>query len=110
MQYAVTTRKTNKPITETHYHDYLAKIGDLGKVGNVNFETKRGLHCHFLLNTTSNYLDYKKLRPTKKGWNVKVVPIYNKRGWVSYCRKEYNTEAAEKELAQQFKMPTKRLF
>ncbi len=86
-QYAITAKKTRKPITQQHYLDYLDYLTDLGKVGNVNFEDTRGLHTHFILQTTSK-LDFNKLKPTKYGWNVKAIPIYNRKGWIKYCRKD----------------------
>lgn len=86
-QYAITAKKTRKPISQTHYLDYLDYITDLGKVGNVNFETTKGLHTHFILKCEEK-LDYRKLKPTQYGWNVKAVPIYNRKGWIKYCRKD----------------------
>lgn len=86
-EYAITAKKTRKPILKEHYMDYLDKISDLGTIGNVNFETTRGLHTHFILRTPDK-LDYKKLYPTKYGWNVKAVPIYNRKGWKKYIRKD----------------------
>lgn len=120
--YAITAKKTRKPITKTHYLDYLDYLTDHGKVGNVNFETTKGLHTHFVLKCDEQ-LDYNKLKPTKHGWNVFAVPLYNRKGWIRYIRKdnEDNKELNRdvKELYEEdeyiediepFKMPTKRLF
>lgn len=87
MNYAITARKTTKPITKQHYLDYLDKISDLGNVGNVNFETTRGLHLHFQIKCKER-IPFPKFRPTKRGWNVKAVPIYNMKSWEQYCRKD----------------------
>jgi len=87
MNYACTARKTTNPITKQHYLDYLDKISDLGTISCVNFEETKGLHCHFTI-TVQGKLDYNTMRPTKKGWNVKVVPIYDRQGWIRYSRKD----------------------
>ena len=87
--HAVTIKKTRNPITQKHYLDHLDILNKtVGKVGNVAFETTRGLHCHFTIKTDGK-LNYQNLKPEKYGWNAKAVPIYNKVGWVSYCRKDY---------------------
>lgn len=87
--YAVTAKKTRNPITKQHYLDLLDYYKDLGIVANVAFETTRGLHVHFMLKTSST-LDYTKLKPTKYGWNVKAIPIYDYNGWIKYCRKDFD--------------------
>lgn len=107
MEYAITARKTNKPITKTHYYDYLDKLSDLGDIGNVNFEDHRGLHLHFLLKSKDK-VPYAKFRPTKRGWNVKAIPIHDKRNWISYCRKD--RFQGNNDLDDGFIMPTKSLF
>lgn len=89
-EYAITARKTRKPVLKEHYEDYLSYIGDIGEVGNVNFETTRGMHCHFILKTDKK-VNYRSLRPTKYGWNVKAVPIYNREGWISYSEKDLHS-------------------
>ena len=107
MIYAITARKTVKPITKEHYHDYLSKIGDLGSIGNVNFEAKKGLHCHFVLEVKGK-INYKELRPTKRGWNVKAVPIYSYREWSCYSRKDRELECNDD--PDLFVPPKKRMF
>lgn len=122
MNYAITAKKTRKPISKEHYLDYLDHISDLGKVGNVNFETTKGLHTHFILKTKTK-LDYNDLRPTKYGWNVKAIPIYDRKGWLKYIRKdneqnkELNKDVKEEYEEDEyiddplpFKMPTKKMF
>lgn len=98
-EYAVTARKTRKPVLKEHYEDYLGYIGDIGEIGNVNFETTRGIHCHFILRTKKK-LNYKQLRPTKYGWNVKAVPIYDREGWISYSEKDINSVKPLSDLEQ----------
>lgn len=87
MHYAITAKKTRGVISKIHYEDYLGYISDLGSVGNVNYETTRGLHLHFVL-LTKDKLDYSKLKPTKYGWNIKAVPIYDMDKWISYIQKD----------------------
>ncbi len=105
--YAITMKKTRKPVTKQHYFDYLDKIKDLGDIGNVNFETTRGLHVHFILKTKTR-LNYQKLRPTRRGWNAKAVPIYDERGWIQYVRKDRYQGNNDPE--EDFTMPTRNLF
>lgn len=85
--YAVTAKKTRSPISEQHYIDFLNYITDLGEVGNVNYETTRGLHVHFVLKTKTR-LDYNKLKPTRYGWSVRAVPVYDINRWIQYCEKD----------------------
>lgn len=85
--YAVTVKKTRRPQTKQHYLDYLDRLGDYGEIGNVRFETTRGLHVHFSM-VTNERLDYRVLKPEPKGWNAKAVPIYNRKGWIRYVRKD----------------------
>lgn len=125
-QFAMTAKKTRQPITAEHYLDYLDYCTDLGKVGNVNFETTRGLHIHFILEVKDK-LDFKKLKPTKYGWNVKAVPIYNPKGWNKYSRKDHRQNKTYNNLVKKYQlqdsdteieiddmdgfiMPTKKLF
>lgn len=86
-EYAITARKTRKPILKEHYEDYFGYLSDIGEVGNVNYENTRGIHVHFILSCKCK-INYKILKPTKYGWNIKAVPIYNRDGWVSYCEKD----------------------
>lgn len=87
-RYAITSKKTRQPITKQHYLDYLDALSDDGRVCNVNFETTRGLHVHFVLETTKP-LRQSQLYKTQYGWNHKSVPIYNEKGWRKYCRKDH---------------------
>lgn len=107
MEYAITARKTNKPILREHYYDYLDKLTDLGEIGNVNFETTKGIHLHFLIKT-KNKVPFSDFRPSKRGWNVKAIPIYNKRNWIAYTRKD--RYQGHNDPDDGFKMPTYNLF
>lgn len=109
MNYAITARKTNKPISKVHYLDYLNKLTDIGAVGNVNFETTRGLHCHFIIKTISK-TSFDKFRPTKRGWNVKAVPIYDRKGWIRYCRKDHEENKELNDDPDQQPISEKRMF
>lgn len=112
MDYAITAKKTRQPITVEHYKDYLDYLGDLGEVANVKFEQTRGLHIHFVLRTKER-LDYRLLLPTKYGWNVKSVPIYNLRGWDLYCRKDVQFNEPNNKYIEKFfpsKPVVKKLF
>ena len=108
-EYAVTTRKTRKPVTKQHYYDYLDKISDLGEIGNVNFETTRGTHVHFILSTKTR-LNYNQLRPTKRGWNAKAVPIHDRAGWISYIRKDRYQGNNDPDDPDQMPIPKKSIF
>lgn len=85
-EYAITVKKTRNPIEITDYINYLDYLKDMYMVYNVNIETTRGYHLHFIISTSN--LDYKSLYPAKYGWNVKAVPIFFKDGWVKYCEKD----------------------
>lgn len=86
-QFAITAKKTRKPISDKHYLDFLDRTKDLGEIGNVNLETTKGLHVHFVLKCNS--LRYRDVYPSKVGWSIKIVPIFNKDGWVKYVRKDH---------------------
>lgn len=98
-EYAITVKKTRKPVSHQHYCDYLDKMKDFGKVGNVYFELTHGLHLHYKIRTDER-LDYKKMyKPAKHGWNIKAVPVWNPEGWHKYCRKDHDKQTQElKEL------------
>lgn len=87
-RYAITSRKTRQPITKQHYLDYLDSLKDNGRICNVVFETERGLHVHYVLETKTP-LKTNELYKTRFGWNHKSVPIYNEKGWKKYCRKDF---------------------
>lgn len=98
--YAVTSKKTRQPVTQQHYLDYLDSLKDEYAIYNVNFETTRGLHVHYML-TSHTKLDFKDLYKTKYGWNHKAVPIYNRTGWESYIRKDYELERSTANIYKQ---------
>lgn len=106
--YAITAKKTRKPITQEHYENYLSYLSDMGDVGNLHYENKKGLHIHFVLKT-NKLLNYNKLKPTKYGWNIRAVPVYNPEGWNSYCKKDIYKINARAE-AQENPMPSKRIL
>jgi len=87
--YAVTSKKTRAPIMQEHYLDYLDSLADDYSIMNVNFETTRGLHCHYML-VSEKPLDYKTLYKTKFGWSHRAVPIFNRSGWEQYIRKDFD--------------------
>lgn len=86
-RYAVTVRKTRKPMIIDSYFDYLDALSDHCTILNVNFEETRGLHVHFTCESNRPMV-YSDFIFTKYGWNVKFVPIYNLHGWFKYCRKD----------------------
>ena len=92
--YAITSVKTRNPKSREHYIDYLNALTDDGVVSNVNFETTRGLHIHYILTTTYELKPHH-LYKTKHGWNHKIVPIFNKAGWVRYSEKDINKATPE---------------
>lgn len=86
--YAVTVKKTRKPIEIKNYIDYLKFISPQFNVQNVNIEDTRGYHLHFIIKSDS-VIDFKGLYPAKYGWNIKCIPIYNRNGWIKYCEKDF---------------------
>lgn len=123
-RFAITSKKTRNPISQEHYLDYLDSLSELGTVMNVAFETTRGLHVHFVLETVHD-LSKKdsKLYRTKYGWNHLAVPVYYQTGWTNYSRKDFkkNKELNEQskryadddfsdDMSTPFKMPTRKLF
>lgn len=84
---AVTVKKTRKPIEIQHYIDYLKFLKPQFNIQNVNIEDTRGYHLHFIIKSDTD-INYKDLYPSKYGWNVKAIPIYNREGWVKYCEKD----------------------
>lgn len=89
-RYAITTKKTRQPVSQQHYLDYLDSLSDLGTVMNVVFETTRGLHVHYVLETEYELSSKdSRLYKTKFGWNHLSVPVWHAKGWTRYCRKDY---------------------
>lgn len=85
---AVTVKKTRKPIEIQNYIDYLKYIKPQFNIQNVNIETTRGYHLHFIIKSDTD-INFKDLYPSKYGWNIKAVPIYNREGWIKYCEKDF---------------------
>lgn len=122
MEFALTVKKTRKPVTEQHYYDYLNYLSDyVTDIGNVRFEKTRGLHIHCIIKT-DKYFDFKLLKPEKFGWNAMAVPIYNRAGWIRYARKdekengipehEYKDDLIDDDIQEHIEnpLPTKKLF
>lgn len=98
-EYAITVKKTRKPVSHQHYCDYLDKMKEKGQIGNVYFELTRGLHLHYTLRSDKPIDCKKPYKPSKHGWNIWSVPIYNSQGWNTYCRKDHDDQVKElKEL------------
>lgn len=90
MIYAITLKKTRKPILLSDYEVYLKWLTDKGyKVEDIHYETTKGLHCHFILDSPAEVC-YSHLKRDKFGWNIKHVPIYYRKGWEEYIRKDQN--------------------
>jgi len=85
--FAVTVKKTRKPIEIQNYIDYLKYIKPQFNIQNVNIETTRGYHLHFIIKSDTD-INFRDLYPSKYGWNIKAIPIYNREGWVKYCEKD----------------------
>jgi len=86
-EYAITAKKTRKPVNIDEYANYLTYLKDMFTVGNVHIETTRGLHIHFLL-TSEKSICYKDLYIQNHGWSIRAVPIYNRKGWNAYSSKD----------------------
>lgn len=101
MIYAMTIRKTRKPIMLSDYEIYLQWLSDQGfLVTEVHFEDTKGLHCHFILDSPA-VLCYSDLKRDKYGWNIDFVPIYNCTGWMSYITKDKNKKVYHKALLEE---------
>lgn len=89
--WAVTVRKHAKKtetITETDYNDWIQKAGPL--LQYHVFEEDKGkphVHLHGILNLPVNYF---KKKLTLKGYNTKIVEIFDLQGWLEYCKKDLN--------------------
>lgn len=88
MDYAVTVKKVRKPISIAHYTDYLSWLSQFGEIGNVNFETTRGLHVHFEFMAKKIFQRRDWYEYEKHGWNVRAVPVYFRHGWTKYSEKD----------------------
>jgi len=53
---------------------------------NVNYEDTKGLHVHCIIESDA-FVDLKAIIPPH-GWNYKVVPLYNRVGWIKYSEKD----------------------
>lgn len=92
MIYALTLKKTRKPILLTDYEDYLTWLQDRGyKVTEVNYEDTKGLHVHFILSAPAELI-YGQLKRDPYGWSIRFVPIYNRTGWMKYITKDTNRD------------------
>lgn len=87
-EYAITVKKTRKPVNIDEYANYLNYIKDMFTFGNVHIETTKGLHIHFLL-TSQKRITYSDLYIQKHGWSIRAVPIYNRQGWTAYSSKDF---------------------
>lgn len=85
--YAVTVRKTRGVVTRSHYEGYLSWLSQRGIIGNVNYESTRGLHVHFLIDAWQR-LDKRDFLYEPRGWSIRHVPIWDRKGWVKYCEKD----------------------
>jgi len=86
-EYAVTLKKTRSPILDSDYFNYLDYLNEMFSLSNVNFESTKGLHCHFILES-AQALNYQDLYIHKYGWSIKAIPIYNRERWIKYCKKD----------------------
>lgn len=92
--YALTVKKTRKPITLDLYEDYLTWLATKAEVSNINYEDTRGLHVHCLITAPDDF-QYNDLKILPFGWSFKMVPIYDLMGWLSYSEKDRNKHVRE---------------
>lgn len=85
--YALTIKKTRKPITLDLYEDYLSWLSGKCEVANINYEDTRGLHVHCVIRTSDEF-QFSDLKIVPHGWSFKMVPIYNLAGWIKYSEKD----------------------
>lgn len=92
--YAFTLRKTTKnaEATKIQYMNHLIKLKTFGRIEDVKFETTSGLHCHGILKVFKDQ-NLKRLRV--RGWNLKLVKIYDMNGWQEYINKDQDDLMAD---------------
>lgn len=90
INYAVTLRKTRKPIWLS---DYEERLKDFPGTSNLNYEEDRGLHVHFVI-TVEDPLEYSAL--VRRGWNVQFKKIYDYDGWQEYSEKKKSNDIYRK--------------
>lgn len=98
--YALTVKKTRKPITLALYEDYLTWLSKKVHVGNVNYEDTRGLHIHLVIQSEEEF-PYNELKMEKYGWSYKMVPIYNHDGWIHYIEKDTKKDIKLEHMLQE---------
>lgn len=90
--YALTLRKTRKPILLSDYTRELDYLKDLGyDVKDVNYEDTKGLHVHCVVRSDSVIVyDDKKFK--RRGWNYYFKPIFYHKGWIKYATKDISKD------------------
>jgi len=96
---ALTLRKTRKPVTLPYYKEQLKLIGQHVDIYNVNYEDTKGLHVHCIIES-DEFVDLKAIIPPH-GWNYKVVPLYNRVGWIKYSEKDKDKHVLQNHFNEQ---------
>lgn len=94
--YALTLRKTRKPILLSDYTRELDYLKDLGyDVKDVNYEDTKGLHIHCVI-CSDSAISYDDKRFKRRGWNYYFKPIFYHKGWIKYATKDISKSIFEK--------------
>jgi len=108
VQYAITIRRTTNPksATQDTYLNFMQRYIDKYGVQfrGTYYENTGGLHVHstVYVSDTFNPILFR-----TRGWNVKLVAVFNEEGWDNYKQKdvvepdspqEYSTAALKKRL------------
>jgi len=92
-QFAFTLRRTNlkKGVCEDDYTLHIYKFENHGcKLIDYSFEKTAGLHMHGILEIPLQF-DYQK-RMRIRGWNMKIVELFDSDGWKQYYLKDQITD------------------
>lgn len=88
--YALTLRKTRKPIKLSDYEQHIKELTEKRlEVLDVNYEDTKGLHLHCVI-ASPHELNYNNFK--SRGWNYLFKPIFYHRGWIKYCTKDMSKE------------------
>jgi len=99
--YACTIRRTKDPdkVVRLDYVNHMSKLQSKGVTfRQINFEDNRqhgGCHLHAVAKLPDGF-NFKQLRI--RGWNLRLVEIYDEEGWKKYCEKDELKQALRDNL------------
>lgn len=99
--YALTVKKTRGEKLLLHYDDWILQNEKRGyTISNINYEITKGLHFHAIISANKR-ISYDDLKTSPHGWNFKLVPLYNKAGWLDYAEKDANLDVRVQQMLQE---------